>query len=224
VRESLRQETGSHIKRFVNASLTLERCGGATPHRPLIGSHCFGLAKSTHRNPTPATDGRHLVTIFGSEGLFCFDTSGNRVWRNDLGPMDSGYYEVPSAPAGTNAAIAWVHPRRGDYMQTPIVVSNRVYGCTDGGVLTCFDATDGKMVYSERLGGPTQGFTASPVSDGRRLYFSGETGKVLVVPVSDQFSVVATNDLDDLCMATPAISAGALFFRTRSRLIAVGGS
>ena len=50
-----------------------------------------------------------------------------------------------SDPAGSNAATAWVHPRQGNYMQTPIAVSNRVYGCSTPGVLTCFDATTGRF-------------------------------------------------------------------------------
>jgi len=89
-------------------------------------------------------------------------------------------------------------------------------------VLTCFDATTGKIVYSERLSSIAQGYTASPVSDGRHIYFPGETGKVLVVPVADQFSVAATNDMGETCMATPAIADGTLFLRTRAKLIAVG--
>ncbi len=308
--------------------------------------------KSTHCNSTPATDGRRLVAIFGSEGLFCFDTNGKLRWKADLGLMDAGYYVVPSAqwgfasspviydgkvivlcdvqtnsflaafeldtgkelwrtarhdvptwgcpaivesgnrkqivvngwrqsggydfadgrelwrlkgggdipvptpifahgliyltsahgnlrpmrairpdatgditaptPGGTNAAIAWVHPRQGCYMQTPIAVSNRVYGCTDNGVVTCFDGPTGRILYSERLGGPAQGYTASPVSDGRHLYFPGETGKVLVVPVSERFSTIATNDLGDIAMAAPAIADGTLFFRTRGKLLAIG--
>jgi outer membrane protein assembly factor BamB len=308
--------------------------------------------KATHCNSTPATDGKNIVAIFGSEGLFCFDLTGELRWKKDLGPMDSGFFAVPSAqwgfasspviydgkvivlcdvqtnsflavfdlesgrelwrtprkdvpgwscptviengnriqiavngwhhsggynfengkelwrltgggdipvptpifahgliyltsahgklrpmrairpealgdithpdPAGTNAGIAWVHPRQGNYMQTPIVVGDRLFGCTDGGVLSCFNAQSGKIIYSERLGGPTQGYTASPVSDGRSLYFSGETGRVMVVPVAEKFSVTATNDLGDVCMATPAIADGTLFFRTQTKLIAIG--
>jgi outer membrane protein assembly factor BamB len=136
-------------------------------------------------------------------------------------PEAAGDITPPDA-ANTNAAIAWAHPRQGNYMQTPIVVGNRLYGCTDGGVLTCFNAIDGKIIYSERLGGPTQGYTASPVSDGRHLYFPGETGKVMVVPATDQFSVVATNNLGDNCMASPAIADGTIFFRTQGKLIAIG--
>jgi outer membrane protein assembly factor BamB len=56
--------------------------------------------KSTHCNCTPATDGRRIVTIFGSEGLFCFGMDGKLLWHKDLGPMDSGYYVVPSAQWG----------------------------------------------------------------------------------------------------------------------------
>ena len=308
--------------------------------------------KASHCNSTPATDGRRIVTFFGSEGLFCFDMVGKLAWKKDLGPMDSGYYQVPSAqwgfsaspviyeakvvvlcdvqtnsflavfaledgrelwrtprkdvptwstpaiakvgnatqilvngwhhsgaydfatgkeiwrldgggdipvptpviahglayfssghgryrpmrairleatgdiapadPGATNAAIAWAHARQGTYMQTPIVVGNHVYGCLDNGVLTCFDAHTGAISYSERIGNGAEGFTASPVSDGRQIYFASEVGNVYVVPASDKFSVLATNRLNETCMATPAMSEGTLFFRTRSKLIAVG--
>jgi hypothetical protein len=47
-------------------------------------------------------------------------------------------------------------------------------------------------------------------------------GLVFVVAVADTFSVVATNDLHETCMSTPAIADGTLFFRTRGKLIAVG--
>src|SRR5207248_3934056 len=42
-----------------------------TAHRgvPKIKRH----TKSSHANPTPATDGTHVVASFGSEGLYCFD-------------------------------------------------------------------------------------------------------------------------------------------------------
>ena len=56
--------------------------------------------KSSHCSSTPATDGRHIVAIFGSEGLFCFDMQGQLVWKKDLGPMDSGYFRVPTAQWG----------------------------------------------------------------------------------------------------------------------------
>lgn len=308
--------------------------------------------KSSHCNSTPATDGKRIVAIMGSEGLFCFDMDGRLVWKKDLGPMDSGYFMAPSAqwgfasspvihdgkvvvlcdvqnesfltvfdigdgrelwrtprkdvptwgtptvvsaagrtqiavngwhhsggydfvtgkelwkidgggdipvptpitahgfvyltsahgnfrpmravrldatgditppdPGATNAGIAWAHARQGCYMQTPIVVGASMFGCTDSGVLTCFDPKSGAIRYAERLSRRGEGFTASPVSDGRNLFFTSELGKVFVVPVAETFSVLSTNEMGETCMAAPALSGGTLFFRTREKLVAVG--
>jgi outer membrane protein assembly factor BamB len=308
--------------------------------------------KSSHCNSTPATDGQHIAAIFGSEGLFCFDMAGKLVWKKDLGPMDSGYFDVPSAQWGfasspvihdgkvvvlcdvqkgsflavfdladgrelwrtprkdvptwgtpsvvtaagrtqivvngwhrsggydfatgkelwrldgggdipvptpifadglifltsahgkvrpmrairpeasgnitpadagsTNAAIAWAYPRQGNYMQTPLAVGGSLYACFDLGILTCFDTRTGVIRYSERLSKNGEGFTPSPVSDGRHLYFTSELGNVYVVPTDGKFSVVATNPLEETVMSTPAISDGMLLYRTREKLVAIG--
>jgi outer membrane protein assembly factor BamB len=309
--------------------------------------------KASHCNSTPATDGQHIAAIFGSEGLFCFDAEGRLRWRKDLGPMDSGFFSMPSAqwgfasspiihdgkvivqcdvltsqfiaafdaadgrelwrtsrkdvptwstptfiqqgsreqvvvngwhetagydfttgrklwhlegggdipvptpvfansliyltsahgrfrplrairadasgditptgPGQTNQAIAWAHARQGNYMQTPIVVDDLLFACADNGVLTCASARTGEINYSERLTAGGMGFSSSPVSDGRNLYFASEPGKVFVVAASEKFSVMATNDLQETCMATPAVSDGMLLYRTRTRLVAIGG-
>ena len=120
-----------------------------------------------------------------------------------------------------NTGIAWIHPRNGSYMQTPILVGENLYGCTDNGVLTCFEAKTGKIHFSERLTSGNQGFTASPVSDGRHLYFTSEVGNVFVVGAQTEFATVSTNSLGETSMATPAISGGSLFFRTRGNLVCV---
>ena len=106
-------------------------------------------------------------------------------------------------------------------MQTPIVVGDWLWGCLDNGVVTCFDARTGAIQYGERLPG-AQGYTASPVSDGRHIYFTSETGNVSVLPVAPKFSIIATNALAETCMASPAIIHGSLIFRTREKLIAIG--
>ena len=128
---------------------------------------------------------------------------------------------TPSDPGQTNSAIAWSHAKKGNYMQTPIAVGDLVFGCADWGALTCFDAATGAINYSERFNSGGQGFTASPVSDGRHIYFTSEQGVVFVVAAAGKYSLVATNKLGETCLATPAISDGTLFFRTRAKLIAI---
>jgi hypothetical protein len=44
---------------------------------------------------------------------------------------------------------------------------------------------------------------------------------VLVIKAGPTFEQIAENTLGETAMATPAISEGTMFFRTRTRLIAV---
>jgi outer membrane protein assembly factor BamB len=52
--------------------------------------------KASHASATPATDGRSIVALFDSEGLFCFDMTGTLKWRKDLGVMDVGLVDDPT--------------------------------------------------------------------------------------------------------------------------------
>lgn len=299
--------------------------------------------KSSHANSTPATDGKHVVVFFGSEGLYCYDLAGKLLWQKDFGVLNSCFFRMPSAQWGfasspiinrgrvivqcdvqkssflaafdvvtgqeiwrtprdevptwstptvhesdgqtqiivngfkhiggydfetgkelwrlrgggdipvptpiishgltfiTNAhgrmspiyairttakgaisesdSVAWSHRRAGSYMPTPIVYGDYLYVCRDRGAVTCYRADTGKKVYSDRVRGT---FSASPVAADGKLYLTSEAGDVQVVKAGPQFELLATNSLGEICMATPAISAGTLFFRTRRHVVAVG--
>lgn len=120
----------------------------------------------------------------------------------------------------SSAAVAWSIRRGGNYMQTPIVVGDYLYCCRDNGLLTCFEAKTGKKMYSQRLDG--NGFTASGVAAGEQLYFTSEDGKVHVVKAGPEFLLLGTNDMGEQCLATPAVSNGVIYIRTRGHLVAVG--
>jgi outer membrane protein assembly factor BamB len=307
--------------------------------------------KSSHANPTPACDARHVVASFGSEGLFCYDHDGELVWRKDLGVLNSGapgypdkdgfqwgfasspvihedrvvvqcdhegdsfvavldvatgeelwraaraedstwctptVYEVGGAlrvvvngykhigaydlatgaevwklsgggdvPVPTPVVadglvfltsahgrerplravlidasgelagdaleqhVAWELPRDGVYMQTPIVVGELLYACSDGGILSCYEAKSGARLWRERIGTGETGFSASPVCAGGKLYLSGESGDVHIVETGREFRMVGVRSLGETCMATPALAGGTLLFRTRTGVLAV---
>jgi len=54
----------------------------------------YEAKEETHRsNPTcsesPATDGKRVIAVFGSAGVFCHDFAGKLLWkREDLGPIE----------------------------------------------------------------------------------------------------------------------------------------
>ncbi|MFG0316812.1 MAG: PQQ-binding-like beta-propeller repeat protein [Planctomycetota bacterium JB042] len=118
-------------------------------------------------------------------------------------------------------AVVWNLPRRGNYMQTPLVYGGLLYTCTDGGVLSCFDSETGESFYRERLGTGDTGFSASPVASSGHVYVTGESGAVFVVRAGARFELESENALGETCLATPAIADGRLYFRTRHHLVAV---
>jgi outer membrane protein assembly factor BamB len=119
-------------------------------------------------------------------------------------------------------AIAWAENKNGAYMQTPLVYGKYIYSCSDRGILKCYDAKTGKLMYQERLGTGSVGFTASPVAGDGKLYFAAEDGTVFVIQAGPELKVLATNSMDEICMASPAISDGVVYFRTRGHVVAVG--
>jgi outer membrane protein assembly factor BamB len=56
--------------------------------------------KASQANSTPATDGKHLVVSFGSEGLYCFDLEGKLLWKQDLGILVGGWTPSPGLQWG----------------------------------------------------------------------------------------------------------------------------
>jgi outer membrane protein assembly factor BamB len=120
-----------------------------------------------------------------------------------------------------NSHVAWSKPRGSPYMPTLLVYGDHLYACSNGGLLTCYEAETGKQIYSERVGG-SGGYTASPVAADGRIYLTSEEGGVRVVKAGPKFELLAVNPVGEVCMATPAISDGLLFVRTERHLIALG--
>lgn len=64
---------------------------------PMVKRH----PKSTHANCTPATDGKHVLAFFGSEGLYCYTVEGDLLWKKDFGRLHAGAF------AENREAIEW---------------------------------------------------------------------------------------------------------------------
>lgn len=123
----------------------------------------------------------------------------------------------------TNDYVAWSTMRNGAYMQTPLLVGDLLFSCRDNGGVMCYDAMTGERYFAERLGGGQTGFTASPVAAAGRLYFTAETGDVVVIKADKTFEKLAANAMNDVCMATPALLPDGLLVRTQHNLYSIGG-
>ncbi|MBI4474008.1 MAG: SUMF1/EgtB/PvdO family nonheme iron enzyme [Acidobacteria bacterium] len=170
--------------------------------------------KSEGDLPAPAPIfGNGLIYVLSSHGpgwpLFAIfpDASG------DITPRDAST-ESPG--------LAWVVPRNVyETMATPIVYGDLVYSIADNGILKVYDAVRGTPVYVRRIGAGT-GFSASPIAIDSKIFFSSEEGEVFVVKAGREFELLAKNLMGEPILATPAFSDNTLYFRTRTRIIAIG--
>jgi len=92
--------------------------------------------KATHANCTPATDGSRVVSLFGSEGLYCYDLDGKLLWNKDLGVLDAGYWKMPQAQ--------W------EFGSSPIIYDDKVIVQCDiqeDPFIVAFDASDGGELW-----------------------------------------------------------------------------
>lgn len=122
----------------------------------------------------------------------------------------------------SNDFIAWSKQRGGPYMPTPLVYGDLLYTCSNGGVLTAYNAKTGERIYQERLGGTGAPFTASPVASDGKLYFSSEDGDIFVVKAGPKYELLSKNPVGEVMMATPAISDGLIIVRGLNHLFAFG--
>jgi len=122
----------------------------------------------------------------------------------------------------SNDFIAWSKQRGGPYMPTPLVYGDLLYTCSNGGILTAYNAKTGDRIYQERLGGTGGAFTASPVASDGKLYLSSEDGDIFVVKAGPKYELLSKNPVGEVMMATPAISDGLLIVRGLNHLFAFG--
>jgi outer membrane protein assembly factor BamB len=139
--------------------------------------------------PSPVVGGGHIVAVSGKDG--------------------------PTVAIRSGGAVAWREERGGPYVCSPVLYDDLLYVGDETGRLICRDAGTGKEIYRARLRGTYKG---SPVAGDGKIYFTNEEGMTTVVKAGPEFRVLAENRLDEECLASPAISGGALLIRTGTRL------
>ena len=147
-----------------------------------------------------------------------FLTTGHGGPARILAVSENAKGEMTIEPDGKN--MIWADRRYGAYMQSPFVYGDELYVCRDNGIISCWDAKTGEKHFHHRLTAGV-GYTASGIAADGKLYYPSEEGDVHVVKAGTDYELLAVNELGETCMAAPAASAGMLFFRTRTKLVAV---
>jgi outer membrane protein assembly factor BamB len=103
---------------------------------------------------------------------------------------------------------------------TPLIYQGNVYAIRDDGIASCIDLKTGQQHWQERLF--SANVKVSPVAGDGKVYFLNGQGNCYVVKAAPKLDVLATNELKEATLSTPAISDGQLFLRTERALYCIG--
>lgn len=115
--------------------------------------------------------------------------------------------------------LIWQYKRSLPEVPSPLLYRGRIYLVKDGGLLTCLDAADGRLVYRRRL--PARGqYYASPVAGDEKIFVASNSGMVVVLGTGEEFEVLSDQQFDAPIFATPAIGGNAVYVRTEEHVYA----
>ncbi|HEV3339977.1 MAG TPA: PQQ-binding-like beta-propeller repeat protein, partial [Pirellulales bacterium] len=147
---------------------------------------------------------------------------GEGIVYFDSGRGGPGVAVDPTGEGDVSAThVRWTVPQVPEGIGSPILVGDLVYRLHSPGVLRCWQASDGKQLYAQRLDGISSTW-ASPVADGDGHIFFASAGKSFVIEAGREYKLQATNDLGDPNHASPAISGGRIFLVGTKNVYCVG--
>jgi outer membrane protein assembly factor BamB len=183
-------------------------------------------------------EGKPVLISLGSMALYGYESeTGAELWRVEAIGSHSGtcrpvlghglvfstmgyggeLWAVRPEGRGvvTDSHVVWKYTRAVPKRPSILLVGDLLFMVDDGGVGACVDATTGEETWSARIGGD---FSASPIYADGRIYFFDQSGKSTVIEAALKHRVLAVNQLDEGCMASPAVSGRALYVRTKTHL------
>ena len=120
----------------------------------------------------------------------------------------------------TQTHVAWQAEVGLSDASTPLATETLVFQAHSYGILTCFDAKKGDLLWDHQT---DAGFWASPVLVKDKIYLAGDDGKMYIFPLSGEgFSLDKALDLGEPVSATPAFAGGSIYVRTEEQLMRIG--
>jgi len=163
----------------------------------------------------------HAVTPVAGHGLL-FVSSGyfpdNPRPTYAIRPGASGDISLKAGET-SNEFIAWSNATLASAYPSPLVLGDQYYTLMDRGFLTSNDPRTGKEVYGrQRIAVDSGTFTASPWAYNGKIFAISEDGDTFVMQAGPSFKLLGRNALEEMTLASPAVSNGSLFIRTATKL------
>ena len=123
----------------------------------------------------------------------------------------------------TPTNVVWRLKKSYPNIPAPLVYRDVMYLMKEGGIVSSINPATGDVLKMGRTPEALEDYSASPVAGDGKIFMVSGSCKVTVLKASAQWEILATNDLDEECWATPAIAGNNLFIRTRGSLYSFAG-
>jgi outer membrane protein assembly factor BamB len=119
----------------------------------------------------------------------------------------------------TQTHLRWKSDSKAGYVPSPLLHAGSIYAVSDSGLMRCYDAASGRVVWEQALRAP---FYSSPVLAGDRIYVFDRKGTGYVVKPGRQFDLLTMNKLSSGVFATPVILGDRIYLRTLGDFYCLG--
>ena len=108
---------------------------------------------------------------------------------------------------------------------SPLAVDGRLFLVKKGGISAAFDTGSGDKIWTNKRIKNFGNYYASPIAGDGKIYVTGENGVIVVLKIENNRPVVLEkNDMEESCVATPAIANDRLYVRTLNRIFCIANS
>ena len=167
--------------------------------------------------------GEHFGWVDIDADEFITNTEWNTTRSLGLGE----YGAIAVRPGGAQgrleaSTVLWRLQKNLPYIPAPLLYRNVLYLVKDGGIITTVDPATGRPIKEGRSLTALGTYYASPVAAEDKVFVANTEGRITVLKASGAWEVLAVNDLGEEVHATPALSDGRLYVRTRGSIYCFG--
>jgi len=157
---------------------------------------CSGMTRGAIPTPVHADGVVYVMSGFQGAALVAID-------------LDAAEGDVTNSDA-----VLWTKDRDTPYVPSPLLYEDALYYVKgNDGIFSAIHRATGDPLYApQRLEG-IGNLYSSPVAADGRVYLSDRDGATIVLATGDEFTVLATNVLDDGFSATPALVDDEIYLR-----------
>ncbi len=160
----------------------------------------------TNVTPSPMIHGDTAICMSGYRGSIA-----NAIKLDSKGDV-----------TGDSKQVKWSVSKGTPYIPSGMIYGEQLYFTqSNRGILTCLNATTGKVIFERQRVDGVNNIYASLVGADGKIFVTDRRGTVTVLDAGKEYKVLAQNKLSDSLDATPVLVGGEIYLRGKNTLYCI---